>query len=227
MGKHRRLHSDQGIGRALSHHATADSASIAIRAARLIAEGTSDFELAKKKAAKQLGLRAHCELPDNIDIESALREHYALYERETQAITLAALRRVAIAALDWLEHFAPWLSGPVLTGTANEFSQIDIELIGIAPKEFEFFLLNQNVEFTLSAGENTATPRPSRSVARTLCSAQYQFEFEGVPLRVTLYPSHSLRLAAHPRGSRFHARAKRDAAINTFTTETQLDPSSM
>jgi hypothetical protein len=202
-------------------------ASIATLAARLIAEGTDDYGLAKKKAAKLLGFGAHCELPNNQDIEFALRQHLALYARETQPGALAELRRIALNALDWLGSFSPWLSGPVLTGTANEFSQIDIELIGINPKEIEFFLLNQNVKFTLSMGGQPTAPRRPSSSGRTSSIAQYQVEMDAVSLAISLYSSHAERRALHPPTSRFHARAQRDAAALAFAREDHVDPSSM
>ena len=59
---------------------TSTRARIAAAAARLMAEdGIDDFALAKRKAAKQLGVEASQALPGNDEIEAELRAYLALY----------------------------------------------------------------------------------------------------------------------------------------------------
>ena len=56
-------------------------ARIASAAARLMAEdGIADFTLAKRKAARQLGLTDNAPLPDNAEVEAALRDYQELYQ---------------------------------------------------------------------------------------------------------------------------------------------------
>ena len=58
-------------------------ASIANAAARLMAEdGITDFHLAKKKAARQLGLPDHVAFPDNAEVEAELRIYQRLYRMQ-------------------------------------------------------------------------------------------------------------------------------------------------
>ena len=56
---------------------------IAQLAARLIAEdGMQDYGMAKRKAARQLGAPDSHSLPNNSEVEQALREYQALYQKE-------------------------------------------------------------------------------------------------------------------------------------------------
>ena len=58
---------------------------IAYLAARMIAEdGVADYASAKQKAARQAGLSDANLLPDNSEIEAALREYQGLYQSEDQ-----------------------------------------------------------------------------------------------------------------------------------------------
>ncbi len=58
---------------------------IAYLAARLMAEdGVADYATAKVKAARQAGLGDAHQLPDNSEIEEALREYQELYQKDEQ-----------------------------------------------------------------------------------------------------------------------------------------------
>jgi hypothetical protein len=180
---------------------------IAQLAARLIAEGQDDYHAAKLKAARQLGLDDPKSLPDNLEIESALREHHALFGGERQPAARDALRAVALRAMQWLERngFTPWLTGPVLTGTANEFSSIELELVGVESKHLEMFLLNDQTPFELTSGNAAAL--------------RYALSFEDASLVITLFTDHAARLAAHPRTSTRSERARRAEAEAAFASE--------
>src|SRR5580765_7202671 len=99
-------------------------ARIAAAAARIMAEdGIDDFALAKRKAARQIGAVEGQGLPGNDEIEAELRAYRALYQEEEHPQVLAELRRVALDAMRALEHFHPYLTGPVLEGTASPFAE--------------------------------------------------------------------------------------------------------
>ena len=126
--------------------ASGTRASIASAAARLIAEdGIADFHLAKRKAARQLGLPNHVPFPDNAEVEAALQDYRSLYQDEAHAETLLALRQTALTLLELLAPFNPYLTGPVLDGTAGAHSHIDILLFADSAKEVEIFLLNKGL----------------------------------------------------------------------------------
>ncbi len=181
---------------------------IAHLAARLIAEGSTDYHAAKLKAARQLGVTDQKSLPDNTQIELALREHLALFQRDTQPRALQELRETALAALKRLATFSPWLTGSVLAGTANEYSDIELELIGVDAKTFELYLINAGVAFEMQ--------EPSRSRGEHQRAPHYRCEFEDLPLSITLYESHAQRQAAHPRGSLRHERVQLAEAETLF-----------
>lgn len=185
---------------------------IAEAAARLVAEGLTDYHAAKLKAARQLGAEDARSLPDNHEIEAALREQIALFHADTQPAALRELRKTALRAMRWLAPFSPWISGPVLNGTANQFSAIELEFVGMEPKSFELFLLNQGVEFSLG---NQANLEPG--ARRNRCSTMYyRFEYDDTPVSVAIFDSHPQRQATHPGDSVRHARAQLDEAAALF-----------
>jgi len=123
-------------------------ASIASAAARLMAEdGITDYQHAKRKAARQLGLPEHTAFPDNAEIDAELRVYRSIYHDEEHRKLILALRRTALELLDLLAAFNPYLTGSVLDGTAGEHSHIDILLFADSAKEVEIFLLNRGGEF--------------------------------------------------------------------------------
>lgn len=123
-------------------------ARIAEQAAMLIAEhGIRDYGLAKRKAARQLGLPDGHGLPRNDEVDAALIERQALFEPDEQADMLAALRNQALEVMRVFERFAPVLTGSLVTGAVSEHSLIELDLDAESSKEFEQFLLNRNIEF--------------------------------------------------------------------------------
>lgn len=116
---------------------------LAYLAARLVAEeGVTDFAFAKQKAARQAGLADARLLPDNREIEAALRDYQELFQSETQPDELRALREAALALMRRLADFRPALVGPVLGGTANQFSEITLQVFADDAKELALFLVN-------------------------------------------------------------------------------------
>lgn len=121
--------------------------SIAHLAARLMAEGIADFALAKRKAAHQLGASDTQHLPNNSEIEQALHSYQALYRREHQASLLHTLRAQALRTMQVLERFDPLLTGSVLSGTATEYSDINLLLFADSQKDVELYLLNHDLPY--------------------------------------------------------------------------------
>lgn len=123
-------------------------ARIADLAARLIAEhGIRDYGLAKRKAARQLGLPEGLGLPSNEEVDAALIERQALYEPEEQAQQLAELREQALEVMREFARFDPVLTGAVASGAVSEHSLIELEITADTSKDFEQFLLNRDIGF--------------------------------------------------------------------------------
>lgn len=123
---------------------------IAQLAARFMAEGTEDFALAKRKAARQLGAADTQNLPNNSEIEQALRTYHALYQHADQADILRKLRAQALSVMQAFIGFDPMLTGPVFRGTATAYSDIDLVLFADSPKDIELLLLNRNLPYKAS-----------------------------------------------------------------------------
>lgn len=121
---------------------------IAYLAARLMAEdGVADFASAKAKAARQAGLADANLLPDNQEIEAALREYQGLYQKDEQPQHLRHLREVAVRAMREFAEFRPVLVGPVLSGTAVQHSEVTLHLYTDDVKTLQLFLLNRHMRF--------------------------------------------------------------------------------
>ncbi len=212
------------LARSFGHSAGADRVrndvrqSIAHHAARLIAEGLTDYHAAKLTAARQLHVSDKKSLPDNHEVEAALREYHALFAGDlvgnAQAEALAELRRRAQLVMRGLAAFEPWISGAVLNGTANEMSAIELELIGADEKTFEMILLNKNIDFSI---------REQRRRKNVVPAVTYEFDFDNVPIEITLFETQAARAAAYPVGSIRHERMQL-AAFATFATLIEAVP---
>jgi hypothetical protein len=102
---------------------------LAQEAARIIVEqGIEDYRVAKIKAAERLGMSERGSLPGNTEIEKAVTEHLALFGRESHVDLLRVLRRAALSAMEMLAPFTPRLVGPVLHGTANASSAVNLHV---------------------------------------------------------------------------------------------------
>lgn len=131
-------------------HARHNRARIADLAARFVAEhGIHDYGLAKRKAARQLGLPEGQGLPSNEEVDAALIQRQDLFDPEEQAATLAALRQQALAVMRVFQRFEPTLTGPVASGAVSEHSLVELEISADSSKDFEQFLFNQGIEFKI------------------------------------------------------------------------------
>lgn len=175
-------------------------ASIASAAARLMAEdGITDYHLAKRKAARQLGLTEHVALPDNAEVEAELRAYRTLYQGEEHAEMLAAMRHSALELLELLADFNPYLTGSVLDGTAGEHSRIDILLFADSAKEVEIFLLNRGIDI------EHVEPRNER------VEAVLVMETDTVDANLVIMPPQLERVSLKHRDGRPRERIRADA----------------
>ncbi|MDP3668242.1 MAG: hypothetical protein Q8R69_00920 [Telluria sp.] len=128
-------------------------AQVAAAAARMIAQDGADYASAKRKAARQvLGDEqvASGVLPDNEQVEDEVRKYQALFLGESQPARLHALRTIALQVMEALAQFSPYLTGPVLSGTAGEHDEIHLQLFADSAKEVEIFLLSHDVAIDIS-----------------------------------------------------------------------------
>lgn len=127
-------------------HTSLDS-EIAHTAASLVVEEGLEYGPAKRRALKQLGLPARTPLPDNDQLDAAVREHLALFCADTQPGELRVLRRMAV---DWMERmaaFRPYLGGAVWHGTATRLSDIYLQLFCDDSKSAEIALIDHRIDY--------------------------------------------------------------------------------
>lgn len=166
---------------------------LAYLAARLMAEeGIADYAHAKQKAARQAGLADSQALPDNREVEAALREFQGLYQSESQPGELRRLREVAVKVMREFEAFSPLLVGPVLNGTANQFSEVTIQLFADDPKRLDLYLLNRRHRFEQSE-------RRVRLGDGWAQVPRYHLEVDGAPVTLSVYAPGEERLAPRAR----------------------------
>jgi hypothetical protein len=119
---------------------------VAREAAKILAEWSDlSYAQARRKAAEKLNVSLARQLPDNREIEQALREYQQLFLRERQPAALRHLRRLAIEAMGQLAEFKPRLCGPVLNGTADAYTPLRLQLFASAPEAVVHKLLSLHI----------------------------------------------------------------------------------
>lgn len=163
---------------------------VAQEAARIIVnQGVRDYGLAKKKAAERLGLTNRGSLPRNVEIERAVAEHHQLFGGDGHAAILRALRMAALSAMEMLDEFTPRLVGPVLNGTADENSAVNLHVFADAAELVADHLDARG--FAWRAYERRLKYRRDRPET---CAG---FEFKGAsgPVQATVFPVDGIRQA--------------------------------
>jgi hypothetical protein len=184
----------------VSPAASQGRARIASLAGKLMAEnGIDDYSLAKRKAASILGFPANARLPENAEVECALRAHQRLFQESEQSERLADLRRKAVAFMEIVQGFNPYLSGAALDGTAGRGAGIDIQLFTDSAKDVEIFLLNERIEYRHD------TPRSERA------EAVFVIDCAGTAINLIVYSRQDERVVFRTRDGRVRPRARIDA----------------
>ena len=108
---------------------------LAQEAARIIVDhGIRDYRVAKQKAAERLGVGTRGSLPGNAEVESAVAEYLLLFGGDSHTDLLRLMRTAALSAMELLAEFSPRLVGPVLAGTADENSAVNLHLFTDSPE---------------------------------------------------------------------------------------------
>jgi hypothetical protein len=128
------------------------TAEIAAVAARLVVDEGQEYAAAKRHAVRQLNLPARTALPDNDELEAAVREHIAVFCSDTQPVELRTLREIALGWMERLQAFRPHLGGAVWHGTATRHSDIYMHLFCDDPKQPEWALLDHRADYHPGTG---------------------------------------------------------------------------
>jgi len=170
-------------------------ARIAATAARMIAQDGADYSTAKTKAARQvLGVDRPSPnyLPDNIQVEDEVRRYQTLFQGPAQAARVKRMRSAALEVMDQLAEFRPYLTGPILNGTAGEHDDIHLQLFADSAKDVEIWLLNRNVNIDISE-----TPHFKGGRHDPVETVSFMWQKEMV--HAELYEMNDLRGALKPR----------------------------
>ncbi|MDH4125925.1 MAG: hypothetical protein OEW64_12685 [Gammaproteobacteria bacterium] len=166
---------------------------LAQETARIIVDhGIRDYRIAKIKAAERLGLSTRGALPGNAEIEQAVSEHLLLFSGDAHAQLLADLRGAALAAMRLLAEFSPRLVGPVLAGTADENSVVNLHVFADSPESVAMFLDAENISCQLY--ERRLKMRPGRASRADVFSG-YAFVHSGEAVEATVFPVDGIRQA--------------------------------
>lgn len=186
-------------------------ARIAATAARMIAQDGADYSTAKTKAARQvLGVDRPSPnyLPDNIQVEDEVRRYQSLFQGPAQAARVKHMRSAALEVMEQLADFRPYVTGPVLNGTAGEHDDIHLQLFADSAKDVEIWLLNRNVNIEISE-----TPHFKGGRHDPVETVSFMWQKEMV--HAELYEMNDLRGALKPRADGRLQRADA-AALRTL-----------
>lgn len=163
---------------------------LADEAARIVLEqGVRDYQLAKRKAADSLGLGARSPMPRNTEIQDAIRSRQALFGGHHHEARLRDLRRSALEGLRFFEDFSPRLVGPVLNGTADAHSAVQLHLFADSPEEVTLFLDTHGVPYEQQERRYRLNAEQHESYPTVTFTAG-----EG-PVDATIFPRKGLRQA--------------------------------
>lgn len=188
---------------------------IAAAAAALIVEEGLEYGPAKRRAVKQLALPGRIELPDNDQIEDAVREYISVFCGDTQPAELKALRELALVWMTRMNAFRPYLTGAVWHGTATRLSDIYIQLFCDDPKSAEIALIEHNVDYeprTIIGFTGTSVEALSMS---SLCAPLS----ETVGVHYVVYDHDDLRGALRPDGKGRKPRGDLAAVQKLLSTD--------
>lgn len=163
---------------------------LAHEAARLMAEGgIRDYHQAKLKAAQRLGIHDDASLPGNREVEEALRQYQRLFTGDAHLAALATRRQAALHALEFFAAFHPRLVGPVLEGTADANSPVQLHLHSDDADAIARFLDEQRIPAELR------DRRIRLDREREIEACTWVFGADGLVFEATVLPYDALRQA--------------------------------
>lgn len=166
---------------------------LAQEAARIIVEqGIRDYRVAKLKAAERLGLSDRRSLPGNAEIEMAVSAHLQLFGREEHGSLLASLREAAVSAMEFLAAWTPRLVGPVLNGTADANSAVNLHVFADSPEAVAMHLGDHGISYR--PYERRLRSQGNRK-ATASAYAGFRFDHAGAAIEATVFPVDGIRQA--------------------------------
>ena len=163
---------------------------VAQEAARIIVDhGIRDYRLAKKKAAERLGVLSRGALPGNSEIEAAVAEHLQIFGGESHADNLRLMRVAALSAMELLAEFSPRLVGPVLVGTADENSAVNLHVFADSDEVVAMELADIGLNY------RSYERRLKSRRGRVETYAGFEFHHSHNAIQATVFPIDGIRQA--------------------------------
>ncbi len=163
---------------------------LAQEAARIIVNhGVRDYRVAKQKAADRLGVHSRGALPGNAEIEAAVADHLQLFGGDDHHDRLRLMRVAALSAMDLLASFSPRLVGPVLSGTADGNSAVNLHVFADSPESVAMELDQIGVSYR--PYERRLKSR--RDQVETYSG--FEFHHNHSPIQATVFPVDGIRQA--------------------------------
>ena len=178
------------MGRKRNNESTRARQVVAQEAARIIVNhGVRDYRVAKQKAVERLGVNGRGSLPGNTEIEAAVAEHLQIFGGDSHQDLLRLMRTAALAAMELLTEFLPRLVGPVLVGTADENSAVNLHVFADSPEMVAMEIGDMGIQF--------------RSYERRLKSrrgqiemyAGFEFSYRNETIQATVFTVDGIRQA--------------------------------
>ena len=163
---------------------------VAQEAARIIVNhGVRVYRVAKQKAADRLGVSVRGALPGNAEIEAAVAEHLQIFNGEEHGDLLRLMRTAALSAMELLSDFSPRLVGPVLAGTADENSAVNLHVFADSPEMVAMEIGDMGTQFR-SYERRLKTRRGQVEVF-----AGFEFHHSNSDIQATVFPIDGIRQA--------------------------------
>ena len=163
---------------------------VAQEAARLMAEhGIQDYLVAKRKAAERYGVVEGAMLPKNTEVEAALLSYQRLFGGADHERSLKEQRRAALDAMKLLEQFEPRLVGPVLTGSATEYTDIQLHVFSDSPEAVTLHLMDRRY------GYEVFERKVRMTAERVVAVPSVRFEMGYETVEAFVFPRDGIRQA--------------------------------
>lgn len=158
----------------------------------MVDQGLRDYGVAKSKAADRLGLDKRGSLPGNAEIERAISDHLKLFSGDAHPHLLQRMRVAALGAMQLLAEFSPRLVGPVLAGTADENSTVNLHVFADSSEEIALYLDDRGLACRLY--ERRLKSRRGRNVRPDVYPG-YRFSYDTETVEATVFPVDGIRQA--------------------------------
>jgi thiol-disulfide isomerase/thioredoxin len=190
---------------------------LAAVAAALVADSGLDYGAAKRRAARHLGLAdspPRGAMPDNDEIDEALREHLDLFDAAGHCKRRESLRLAAVELMDELAAWSPLVTGAAWKGLVTEHAVLHLQIADGHAKEVAIDLINRGLDFdaTETAGAG------GRGRIEVLVG-----QWRNWPAMIAMHPIHDLRGAARDDSHRGAERGHRAQLIERMRTDTLVE----